>query len=238
MRGLQLPLGVQLADRATLDSYFPGPNAELVAALRALTDGDGSPWLFIYGATGSGKTHLLQALTAQAAGDCAAAYVPLRQFSMEAPDVLEGLDVLDLVCLDDLDAITGRQDWKLAILRLLDQLRARGANGVVSARSPPERLGLALPDLVTRLSAAAVFGIRPLNDSDRQRLLQERAAERGLQLAEDASLLLLGQLPRDTGSLLLALDELDQDSLRAQRRLTVPFVTDWLRRRAAGGRPE
>lgn len=236
MRGLQLPLGVQLADRATLDNYFTGPNVELVTALRALSNPASRPLLFIYGAVGSGKTHLLQALTAQAASNCAAAYVPLRQFEMEVPDVLEGLDALDLVCLDDLDAIAGRQEWMLAVLRLLDQLRTRGANAVVSAGAAPERLARALPDLVTRLSAAAVFGLKPLNDSDRQRLLQERAAERGLQLAEEAGLLLLAQLPRDTGSLLLALDELDQDSLRAQRRLTVPFVTDWLRRRAVANR--
>lgn len=238
MKGLQLPLGVHLADRATLDSYFTGPNGEVTAALRAQAGPGGAPLLLVYGAPASGKSHLLQGLTAAAATQVGAAYVPLRQFGDEAPDVLEGLEALDLVCLDDLDAIVTRPDWVLAVLRLLDRLRAHGARCVVSAAAPPDRLGIALPDLVTRLAAAAVYGLRPLNDTDRQRLLLERACERGLQLAEEASRLLLAQLPRDTGSLLAALDDLDRDSLRAQRRLSLPFVADWLRRRGAPAGPQ
>lgn len=232
MKGLQLPLGVHLADRATLDSFFPGPNAEAVAAMRALSLPAGAPLLFLYGAAGSGKSHLLQGLTAEAAARGSVAYVPLRQFESEAPEVIEGLELLDLVCLDDIDAIGGRPEWRLAILRLLDQLRAHGARCAMTARAPPDRLRLGLPDLATRLAAAAVYGLKPLNDPERQRLLQERAAERGLQLAEDAGRLLLAQLPRDTGSLLEALDLLDRDSLRAQRRLSLPFVAEWLRQRA------
>ena len=238
MKGLQLPLGVQLADRANLDNYFSGPNHEAVTALRALARPGATATLYLYGAPGSGKSHLLQGLTAMAAAGGTAAYLPLRQFADEAPDVTEGMEQLDVVCIDDLEAIIGHPVWMLALLRLLDRLRSHGARCVVAAGAAPERLGLGLTDLVTRLHAATVYGLRPLNDADLQQLLQDRAAERGLQLAEDAGRRLLAQLPRDTGSLIAVLDSLDRDSLRAQRRLSLPFITQWLRDNAPPPGPE
>ncbi|MGH8482690.1 MAG: DnaA regulatory inactivator Hda, partial [Nevskiaceae bacterium] len=63
MKGLQLPLGVQLPDTASFETYCAGPNAETVAALRAVLAPDAPPVLLLYGPPGSGKSHLLQALT-------------------------------------------------------------------------------------------------------------------------------------------------------------------------------
>lgn len=230
MRGAQLPLGVQLSDAASFESYHAGPNAELVAALRALARGAGPPLLFLFGPVGSGKSHLLQALTREAAHDRACAYLPLARFgAADAAEALEGFEQADLVCVDDVDALAAAPAGALALLRLLDQLRAGGARCVLAATAPPERLGLTLSDLRTRLSAAALYGMRPLTDADREALLLERARARGLELPGDAARALLARLPRDAGSLVAALDRLDRDLLTAQRRLTLAFVQQWLR---------
>ena len=247
MKGLQLPLGVQLSSAASFETYFDGPNAEAVAALRAQLDPTAPPLLLVYGAPGSGKTHLLQALTASAAAPSASAddlksfsmtsaaktrscaYLPLRQFVSEGIEALEGLHEAEVVCLDDIDAVLNEAAWPLALLRFLDRLRAQGGRCALSAAAPPERLNCALPDLLTRLSAAAVYGLKPFSDEARGQLLLERANSLGLQLAEDAARYLLSQLPRGTGQLLGALDALDRAALSAQRRLSLPFVQQWLR---------
>lgn len=230
MKGLQLPLGVQLSDTASFETYHAGPNAEAVAALRAALAGAGPPLVLLYGPAGAGKTHLLQALTRAAAAGQTCAYLPLAALaSRDTPEILEGLETLDLVCLDDLDAVLGSEGWPLALLRLLDRLRAHGGHCVATAVAPPERLGTPLPDLRTRLAASAVYGLRPMRDEDREALLLGRARARGLELPADAARFLLTRLPRDAGSLLAALDRLDRDSLSAQRRLTLAFVQQWLR---------
>jgi DnaA family protein len=227
VKGLQLPLGVQLAEAASFESYYAGPNREAVAALQAPS---GAPVLLLYGPKGSGKSHLLQALTRAACAQVTCAYVPLRQLADAAPgDALDGLERVELVCLDDVDAVIAAPSWAVALLRLLDQLRAHEARAVLASEAPPERLPAALPDLRTRLSAAAVYGLKPLSDDDRARLLQERARARGLELPADAARHLLARLPRDTGTLLDALDRLDRALLTAQRRLTLAFVQQWLR---------
>lgn len=232
MKGLQLPLGVQLPDTASFETYYAGPNAEAVAALRAAAAGEAPPLVLLYGPAGTGKSHLLQALTRMAARSAACAYVPLRELRAEgaAPaDTLDGLERAQLVCLDDIDAVLAQPDWTLALLRLLDALRAQSGRAVAGAPAAPERLALELPDLRTRLKAAAVYGLKPLSDHDRTGLLLERARARGLELPEDAARHLLSRLPRDPGSLVAAIDRLDRALLSAQRKLTLSFVQQWIK---------
>ena len=220
MRGHQLALPVQLRDSASFETFYAGPNPDTVAALRAL-----STDVFVYGALNSGKSHLLQA----AARVHGAGYLPLAQLAEVGPEVLAGYDNAPALCLDDIDAVCTDRQWCYALLRVLDALRARGARCCIAAAGAPERMDIAVPDLRTRLAACAVFGLKPLSDDDRAELLRERAQGRGLELAEESTRWLLAHLPRDAGSLIEALEQLDRASLREQRRLTLPFVQATLR---------
>ena len=230
MKGLQLPLGVQLPDTASFDSYHTGPNAEAVAAVRALLQPSPPPLVFLFGPAGSGKTHLLQAATREAAAARAAcAYVPVRQLGADAAAALDGLQQAGLVCVDDADALAADAASALVLLRLLDALRSHGGRALLAAPAPPDRLAIALPDLATRLAAGATYGLKPLTDEDRLNLLRWRARGRGLELPDEAAQHLVERLPRDVPSLLAGLDALDREWLSAKRRLSLNFVQQWLR---------
>jgi DnaA family protein len=225
MIGKQLPLSVQLADTASFDSFHAGPNAAVLAALRALADGEAAASILLHGAKGCGKTHLLQAAARAAAAHGRAAYLPLLSFAEDGSAALDGFEAVDLLCLDDVGGALQDRGWALALLRLIDAVRARGGRCLLAAAGPPEQLPLApLPDLRTRLTACAVFGLAPLPDAELHKLLQKRARRRGLELPDEVAEFLLRRLPRDVPSLLAALDVLDRGSLSAQRRLTIPFV--------------
>uniref|UniRef100_UPI00356A356C DnaA ATPase domain-containing protein n=1 Tax=Halopseudomonas sp. TaxID=2901191 RepID=UPI00356A356C len=61
---MQLPLSVKLSDEATFGNFFAGPNEQAVKAVEALADLHASPAdfsLYLWGAPGSGRSHLLQA---------------------------------------------------------------------------------------------------------------------------------------------------------------------------------
>ena len=79
----QLVLPVRLRDEAVFDSFYPGPNGAVVSHLRLIAEGPAETVVWIWGATGSGKTHLLQAACAAATGS--AVYLPLSDHRMSDP---------------------------------------------------------------------------------------------------------------------------------------------------------
>ncbi len=215
MIGAQLPLAVQLRDTASFETYFAGPNVDVVEALR---EARGS--MLVFGAEGSGRTHLLQACCRAHGGQ----YLPLSAVADYGTDALDGLAEPPLLSLDDVERVASDRDWALALLRLLDARRAMQRVTILATDAPPDRLAIALPDLRTRLSALTVLGLRPLDDAQRAQLLRTRASARGLELPDEVSRWLLTTQARGAAPLLDALDRLDRASLSAKRRLTLPFA--------------
>ena len=66
----QLALGISPPPQPTLDNFVPGANAELLARLREFQAGKFTDnVLYLWGESGSGKSHLLQACSARGAAD-------------------------------------------------------------------------------------------------------------------------------------------------------------------------
>jgi len=221
----QLALELQLRASARFSGYVAGPNAELVRQLQSSALGEGETFVLCWGAAGSGKTHLLQACChAATAHGRTAAYVSLREIDVMQPGVLEGWEQFDLVCLDDIELIAGHADWEEAVFHLYNRVREQGGRLVVSATCAPAQLGIELADLVSRLSWGVVYPIHTLDDDQRCEAMQLRARQKGCELPEETAVYLLRRLPRELPALFDTLDRLDDASLAAQRKLTVPFV--------------
>lgn len=227
----QLPLGVRLRDRAVFESFLPARNTEALAQARRAADGQaGLTW--IAGPPGAGKTHLLQAVCAAASRARRAGYLPLRELSALGAEVLTGLSQLECLAIDDLDAVIGRAGWERELFTLVREFAERGGALVLSGSAPPALEHWALPDLGSRCAAAAVFQLRPLNDTEQREALRLRARLRGLELPPDTLRWLQRRFARDMHSLYRLLDTLDEAALAAQRRLTVPFIREVLARTA------
>lgn len=225
----QLPLGLRLPAAARFDNFIAGPNAEAVAAVWQLATEPNAAVLFLSGAAGSGKTHLLQAACRQAEA-CGGhgIYLPLAEWVEHDPRLLEGLEHYALLALDDVQAIAGRGAWEEALFHLFNRLRDTGGRWLGAASVAPEHLGLSLPDLRSRLGWGALYALQAVDDAARIRILTLRAHERGLELPEDTAHFLLRRCPRDLPALMALLERLDAAALSAQRRLTVPFVKEVL----------
>jgi DnaA family protein len=220
----QLPLGVRLRAASTFASFQPGPNAPLVAALEARAVTPGLAPLWLYAPPGAGRTHLLQATCALAgARGRRAGYLPLGA-AWPSPGMTTGLEQLDVVCLDDLERVAGDAAWERALFALYNDLGEHRGNLVISANAAPAALGIALPDLASRLAACIVWQLRPLDEAEQGMALLARARALGIELPEETLQYLQRRLPRGLGALCDALDRLDAAALSQQRRLTVPFV--------------
>jgi DnaA-homolog protein len=225
----QLSLGVRIPDRAVFASFLPARNGEAVEYVRRIANAEAAGTVWMCGPSGAGKTHLLQAVCAQASLTMRAGYFPLADLEKLGVGVLEGLPQLQCLCVDDVDRVAGQLEWERAIFGLLREMEENGGRLVAAAEAPPALLKWALPDLGSRFAASAIFQLRALDEEEQQAALQLRARLRGFDLPEETSRWLQRRFPRDMRKLYELLDTLDEAALVAQRRLTVPFIREVLR---------
>ncbi|MGB0893513.1 MAG: DnaA inactivator Hda [Parashewanella sp.] len=229
---LQLSLPVYLPDDETFNSYYPtSGNDELITQLRALGQGTDSGSIFLWGKQKSGRTHLLHAACAYANDHGRTSfYVPLGIFASISTALFEGLESVDLICIDDIDAVAGNPVWEEAVFDLFNRaLESKNTSLIVSSSVPVKDAGFILPDLVSRMQWGLSYQLQPMEDNEKLAALQRRAEMRGLQLPEDVGKFLLNRLVRDLRTLFDVLDKLDKASMVHQRRLTIPFVKEVLR---------
>ncbi len=222
---MQLPLAIEFPESACFANFEAGSNLLLLDLLKKVATGEGELQLYIWSATGLGKTHLLQSACKLAAElGRQACYLPYAVLQQHGPQILNGLDTLDLVAIDDLDHIVQDIDWQKAIFTLINECRSTSTQLLFAARQNLPELSLDLADLDSRLSWGPVFEIKQLSDAKKKKVLQDRARMRSLELSDESVNYLLTRFPRDMCKLCELLETLDKASLSAQRRLTVPFI--------------
>ncbi|MFC4656697.1 MULTISPECIES: DnaA regulatory inactivator Hda [Rheinheimera] len=227
---VQYTLAVTLPEDETLDSFYGAEQSPAVAAIKAVLTGKAPRHpLYLFGASGSGKSHLLYAscVKAQELG-LTSQLLSLDDYKAWSPRILDGLEELDLVCLDNIQAIHADLTWQVAVFDLYNRMLEQGKVLIIVADAAPTDLGLKLPDLVSRLQACTSFQLRLLMDDDKQKLLQQKAHLRGMELPDEVARFLLNRQQRDIRDLVRILDLLDKASIVHQRRLTIPFVKEIL----------
>jgi DnaA family protein len=224
----QLNLPVQLQPEADFAAFVAGPNAEALAAVSAWAGGAGNDFLYLFGLAGCGKTHLLQAACRHAVQtDRSAIYLPLEHRELTA-SVLDNLELWELVALDDIQAIAGKETWERRLFDLYNRLRESRRRLLVSADVPLPELPLTLADLHSRLGWGPGYRLVPLPEKDCAQLLEESARRRGIELAAETVEYILRRCPREPDYLMRLLEEIDQESLRMQRRPTLWLVRQLL----------
>jgi DnaA-homolog protein len=224
---MQMALPVTLPDDETFTSYFGGEESlevtHLKSSLKKLATG--FQYTYLCGLGDSGKSHLLYAtcILAQEMG-LSTMLLSLREVIKHGTAVLDGLESLDVVCIDDLHLIAGNETWEKALFNFFNRFNETNKCLVVSADLLPSMLNIELPDLESRLAWGTTFQIRSMSDDDKAEALVKRAHMRGLELTNECARYLLTRMSRDMRALLEILDRLDHASMAAQRKLTIPFV--------------
>ncbi len=216
----QLALALAQPPEPSFDNFVAGPNAELVERLRETARGANSESvIYVWGAPGSGRTHLLRATVAAAAG---ARYA-------DAHGALEGI-AARLVAVDDVERLDEAR--QIALFNLINEAREAGGKAgrtvLAAGNAPPAQLALRA-DLASRLGWGLVYQLRTPDDTDKARHLRAEAQRRGLVLSDEVLDYLLARLPRDLRSLVAIVDLLDRHSLERRRPLTVPLAREALR---------
>jgi len=219
----QLTLDIGLARGPTLAGFLAGPNT---AAWKHLQLWAGSPTrspvpTYLWGPSGSGRTHLLQAV-AGALREQGAACGWLDATLAETPAFDERWAV---VLMDDVHLYSAVQQHAAFSWFVQAQALQRGV--LAAGLLPPARLQLR-EDLRTRLGWGHVFELHVLSEPERRSVLRQAADARGVFLSDEVMDFILARFSRDLGSLMQLLEHLDAYALQTQRAITIPLIKSML----------
>jgi DnaA family protein len=202
------------------DNFLAGQNAEVVAHLREFAAGSlAATSLLLWGAAGSGRTHLLNAaVNGTRAGGRAA-------FVIAADAIPQQAEPGALYALDDVDRLPA--DAQGDLFTLYNACRDSHARLLLTSSVPAARAPLR-DDLRTRIGSGLILEVRPLADADKPAALAAHAREQGFRLGADVIAFLLTHARRDMGTLVEYLRALDRYSLATKRPVTVPLVKELL----------
>jgi DnaA family protein len=225
----QLALAIKLNDEATLTDFNWGNNKLLQQQLQNMFSLKEDRLLYLWGTKGSGKSHLLQASCQAINSTQSAIYLPLNLLKEWGPQTIEGLEEQTLVCIDDIDTIAQDSAWEEALFHLYNKIKDMEKSLlIISGNQAPTTLPIKLADLRSRLSWGLVIQLLELNDEDKISTLKLHALRRGFDLPESVGQFLLNRCSRNMHDLHQLLNRLDDASLAAQRKITIPFVKDIL----------
>jgi DnaA family protein len=239
----QTTLDLGHAPEVRLSTFIPTGNENLISALQAL----GKTWetttptssaprfdqrlIHAWGPSGSGRTHILQAMVAKAndlnisASSLNHSSTPdeWRAASLELENSTEKIALL---CVDDVDHLD--EFGQGALFRIHNLIKDSRLQVLITTSSlPPASLRLR-DDLRTRLAWGLVFQMHTLSDAEKLNALEKAASARGLNLSSDVAPWLLRHFHRDMPSLMALLEALDVYSLETKRAVTLPLVKEML----------
>ena len=212
----QIPLDIKLNAAATFDNFVSTHNEQLVSLLQSA-----EPYVYFWASDSVGKSHLLQATCQKYTK---AIYLPLSDFELWQPEIFSGLEHYDLICLDDVASIAGQPLWEQALFNLFNRVRDEQKLLRISGNVAATQLPVGLKDLASRLSWGVSIQVQTLSDDEKILALSTRAQQKGFNLSDDVAAYLLKNCPRDMQSLFTILEQLDDASMQAQRRITIPFI--------------
>ena len=222
----QLALAIQLKNQADLSDFCWGQNTILKHALELTFSGSGERFFYLWGSVGSGKSHLLQGVCQNYAEQgTSVIYLPLSILKEWGPESLEGLSNQAVIAIDDIDSIAGLPEWENALFDLYNQVHDNEHSVLLTSNNTaPSASAIKLADLRSRLNWGLTLQLKELDDVNKTTVLQAQARKRGFDLPEAVALFLIHRCTRNMHDLQNILDQLDQESLAAQRKITIPFV--------------
>jgi DnaA-homolog protein len=218
----QLVLDIAPVPRQGFDNFISGRNRELLRVLQELVASAREQIVYVWGAPGSGKTHLLQSAIryAHELGLSASYGSASRETLIEIATAPK-----DLLAIDDVASLDG--EAQITLFSIYEYVREHEGRLIASGALPPARLEIRA-DLATRLASGLVYEVHALSDEEKATALREHAKGRGFALSGEVVNYLLHRERRDLAWLLATLDTLDRYSLQTKRAITVPLLKDLL----------
>jgi len=219
----QLIFPFSIDKKSSLSKFFVPLGSE--GLVKALSNKDGDD-IVITGKKGFGKSYLLQSMCNDHSSDSfSVSYIPLREAIKLQPELLDGLESLNLVCIDDLEKIASNKEWQVACFNLINHCSESGCRLIFSCMEGEDDF---FPDLLSRLKKMTNYKINPTPDSQLADALKFIASNLRIPIKDREINFLLNTCSRDLPKLIVSLKEIDSLSMESKRKITIPLIKELL----------
>lgn len=235
----------QLNPNYTFDNHIEGECNRLARSAGmavAVTPGSNAfnP-LYIYGDSGLGKTHIVQAIgheVRQRHPELQVLYVSMNKFQAqfqtaykngEITDFIHFYQMIDVLIIDDIQELTGKTGTQNAFFNIFNHLQLAGKQLVLTSDKPP----VELKDIEQRLLTRFKWGLSALLDTpDYQtkiKIIRSKAQKLGAQISDEVVIYLADNISANVREIEGALSALVANASFLGRKITTALAKDILK---------
>ena len=239
------PVGIGLNPKYTFDSFVIGSSNRFAhAAALAVAEAPAQAYnpLFIYGGTGLGKTHLMQAIAqyvGEHSSELSVRYVTSETFMNDFINSLrdkriEGFKqryrTYDVLLIDDVQFFEHKERIQEEFFHTFNSLYEAGSQIVISSDRPPREISTLEERLRSRFEWGLITDIQPPDLETRIAILRKKVAADGIEVGDPQVLTFVaGRVSTNIRELEGALTRVVAFSSLTGRAMTVELAQDVLR---------
>ena len=215
----QIPINFSFIIDKSFDNFVLDRNSVAIELLKDFTTADRTNIIFIRGNHSSGKTHLCLAVNN---------LINKSIFILNRSNIasIDFQDILkyDSLIIDDIDFLISNNIHEENIFVLINEFILMKKSMIVTSTEKLNNISFTIPDLVSRLKWDQILEIPELNDSDKIKVLQKNAHERGWNLTPNVCDYIMTHYKRDLYFLCNCIKFIDETSLSLKKKITIPFI--------------
>ena len=224
----QLALQIQINERASLNNFFVSKNNDkTIQILKDLLNSKNGVQIFIDDLGSNGKSYLLQAICNDFSNsNNSSIYIPMHEVINLDPSILEGVGDLNLICIDDVDLISKRGEWEIALFNLINECYEKECLLLLSGSINKLE---AIPDLVSRIKKMEILRLEAINDDELLEATQAISKNLNIKISEKNLNYLMNNSRRDIKTIFRTLSQLEKESLERKKSIGLNLIKEVIR---------
>ena len=222
----QLALQIQINERASLDNFFISKNNNKAIQIlkNILERSNNGAQIFIDDLGSNGKSYLLQAICNDFSNsNNSTIYIPMQKAINLEPSILEGINELNLICLDDIDLISNQRDWELALFNLINECYEKDCFLLLSGSI--DKLEV-IPDLISRIKKMEILRLKAIDDDELLRATQSISKNLNIEISDKNMNYLINNSRRDIKTVFGTLSQLEKESLERKKSIGLNLIKE------------